>query len=257
MHQFSPKGLLNLTFKVYFALVFFLALLIFYPLLYFLLANRKRHHNAFRLMKIISYVIQMFTFSFAWKNKKIKADHPQIICSNHSSYLDIILMYAVYNRPFLFLGKSELLNWPVVNIFFKKMNIAINRNNKRAAVKALAEGRQRLHEGWSIVIFPEGTIPHEVPKLDRFKSGAFKLALEEKIPIQPITFLNHWSIISEPTDIWGSAKPGLGLAIIHDEIEVAQRNEKDLISLRDEVFDVINKPNVAYNQSAIEKYNKD
>ncbi len=49
---------------------------------------------------------------------------PYVICSNHSSYLDIIQMYPILPRTkFMFIGKAELLRWPVINIFFKKMDI--------------------------------------------------------------------------------------------------------------------------------------
>lgn len=165
-------------------------------------------------------------------------------------------MYTVYNRPFLFLGKSELLNWPLIGLFFKKMNIAVDRNNKRAASKALEEGRKKLKEGWSLVIFPEGTIPVTVPKLNRFKNGAFKLAIEEEIPIQPITFINHWKIFSDPTEMFGPAVPGLGKAVIHKEIATKELSSQDLVHLREQVFEIIDGPNQKHNSKAIKKVEK-
>ena len=50
----------------------------------------------------------------------INPNNNYIICANHKSYLDIVLMYLVIDQDFAFLGKSELLKWPVINIFFKK-----------------------------------------------------------------------------------------------------------------------------------------
>ena len=199
---------------------------------------------------------QIFTFTFSNKNKAINVDHPQIICANHTSYLDIILMYTVYNRPFLFLGKSELLNWPLIGMFFKKMNIAVDRNNKRAASKALELGREKLKDGWSLVIFPEGTIPVTVPKINRFKNGAFKLAIEEEIPIQPITFINHWKIFSDPTELFGPAQPGLGKAVIHKEVQTKGLTSKDLVHLREQVYEIIDGPNQEHNGPDIQKLDK-
>lgn len=256
MYKISIRGIAGLAYKVYFGIVFFLVLLFYFPVLYFLLQNEEQHFKAFRVMKMCSYTIQIFTFTFSTKTKKINVDHPQIICANHTSYLDIISMYTVYNRPFLFLGKSELLSWPLIGMFFKKMNIAVDRKNKRAASKALEMGRKKLEEGWSLVIFPEGTIPVKVPKLHRFKNGAFKLAIEEQVPILPITFLNHWKIFSDPTEMYGPAYPGIGVAHIHEEITTQGLTAEDLVPLREEVFQIINAPNVAHNKEAIEKLTK-
>lgn len=249
-------GVLGLLYKLYFGVTFFIILLCFYPIFTILLSKEKWHFRAFRVMKICSIVIQMCTFMYTTKNRRVKSGHPQIICSNHSSYLDIVLMYSTYHRPFLFLGKSELLKWPLIGQFFKKMNIAVDRNNVRAATQSLEKGRQKLKEGWSIVIFPEGTIPVDVPKIMRFKNGAFKLAIEEQVPIQPITFLNHWKLMSDPSETFGVAHPGLGKAIIHDEVSTEGLTQEDLVTLRQQVYAIIDAPNQQYNAQALADLDK-
>ncbi|MBT03509.1 MAG: hypothetical protein CL836_05720, partial [Crocinitomicaceae bacterium] len=42
----------------------------------------------------------------------IPFNQPYIICPNHKSYLDIVLMYLIIPHDFAFIGKSELLRWP-------------------------------------------------------------------------------------------------------------------------------------------------
>jgi 1-acyl-sn-glycerol-3-phosphate acyltransferase len=46
-----------------------------------------------------------------------------------------------------------------------------------------------LNEGLSVCIFPEGGVPEDLSLLlDEFKDGAFRLAIEHKIPLAPMTF---------------------------------------------------------------------
>ena len=52
--------------------------------------------------------------------------------------------------------------------------------------------QQRLNQGLSICIFPEGGVPDdESVMLDEFKDGAFRLAIEHHIPIVPLTFADN------------------------------------------------------------------
>ena len=50
--------------------------------------------------------------------------------------------------------------------------------------------RHRPDQGLGICIFPEGGVPEEAVVLDQFKDGAFKMAINHKIPIAPMTFLD-------------------------------------------------------------------
>ena len=74
---------------------------------------------------------------------------PFIICPNHGSYLDIITMYRVFKRYFIFMGKAEILEWPLFGIFFSKgMNISVNRQSNRGSHEALKKSRIGTKE-WS------------------------------------------------------------------------------------------------------------
>lgn len=94
-------------------------------------------------------------------------------------------MYNVIPEYFLFMGKYELLRWPLFNMFFKDMNIAVNRGSHVEAAKAFRRAANALDRGTSLALFPEGTIPVFTPRLKPFKDGAFKLAIEKQVPIVP------------------------------------------------------------------------
>lgn len=187
------------------------------------------------------------TICFLFHKTEKKPDHkiegPFIIIANHSSYLDIPFMYQTARKyRFLFLGKSELLKWPGLGLLFRKYNIPVFRNNRKQAVQAIERAKEELKNGWSIAIFPEGTIPADAPKMIRFKNGAFKLAIETGVPILPITYLNSFQLFSDPDNTFGPAHPGIARAILHDPIETKDLTTEDLVSLREKCFDVINEP---------------
>ena len=236
---------LIIIYRIYFATVFFLVLLILYPIFWFLLLKRENFGKVFKLKVLTSRLMLILDFiKLKQLNKMPKLpDGPFVICSNHSSYLDIILMYGILPKNrFLFIGKSELLKWPIINIFFKKVDIAVNRERRSSGMRSILRAKQEIQNGWSIVIFPEGGIPFETPHLGPFKNGAFKLAIDSQIPILPITILDNWKLFNADPLLTGRARPGLSRVIVHDPIPTIGLDKKDLINLRLQTFNTIQAP---------------
>ena len=100
------------------------------------------------------------------------------------------------------MAKAELMNWPLFGIFFKKKtDIAVHRSHKKMASQALIEADATIKEGISVAFFAEGTIPRNTPQLGAFKNGAFKIAIENQVPIVPITFVSNWRRMGEPLEL--------------------------------------------------------
>lgn len=237
---------LRWLYKLWFGFVFFTSLVLLYLPFRVLLYTPRRYHKAFRLKRAWAAFL---SFASGVPMRLVSAaplpDPPYIICCNHSSYLDIIQMYNVIPRYFLFIGKYELLRWPLFNIFFRDMNIAVNRGNKVEAAKAFRKAAQAIDRGTSIAIFPEGTIPDYTPRMKPFKDGAFKLAIEKQVPIVPVTFIDHWRLFGEPLELFARARPGIARAVIHDAVPTNGLSEPDLPMLRKRVYEIIEAPLLA------------
>lgn len=109
--------------------------------------------------------------------------------ANHRSMLDIMLMYYTVSTPFVFVGKKELAKIPIFGFFYKRTCILVDRNSLRSKSAVMKEATRRIENGLSVCIFPEGRIPDDTSIiLDRFKDGAFRLAIEHKIPIAALVF---------------------------------------------------------------------
>src|SRR5690606_41274708 len=107
------------------------------------------------------------------------------------------------------MGKIVLLKNPVTRVFFKSIDIAVDRKSKISAFRAFKKADEMLKEGKSIVIFPEGQIDDEYPpRLHEFKSGSFRLAIDNKIQILPVVIKDAWRILWDSGMTYG-ARPGV------------------------------------------------
>ena len=137
------------------------------------------------------------------------------------------------------MGKEELKENMVLGYFFKTIDITVNRESKISAFRAFKRAAEKLNNGVSVVIFPEATIPLAYPpKLSSFKNGAFRLAIELKIPILPVTSLDTWKVLWNTGKDFGS-RPGICNIFVHKPVETAHLKLDDADLLRDEIHYII------------------
>lgn len=233
----------RLIFKLWFILVFGLSLVLLYIPFRLLLRKPSGYPRAFRLMRkwgVFLNIFMLMPLRVKWEGAL--PPPPYILCINHSSYLDIIHTFNVVPDYFLFLGKYELLRWPLFNIFFKGMHIAVNRGNRAEAARALMEAGRAIDRGVSVSIFPEATIPKSAPCMKGFKDGAFRLAIEKQVPIVPITFLDNWRLLGDPERLLSRGHPGFARAVVHPQVPTTGMAISDIDTLRRHVFDIIEAP---------------
>lgn len=179
--------------------------------------------RSFRLFVLWSRTYQVLCFYPIKKTgSSARLEKPRILVANHTSYLDIFLMFAHFpERPFLFLGKSEILSYPIIRTYFKNLNIPVDRSSRSKSAISFRKALQALDEGFSLIIFPEGGIPEgKPPKLARFKDGAFQMAQRSGVEVLPVCILNHYDLFSDPLHPLGPARPGVSHLHVFDPIPV-------------------------------------
>lgn len=108
-----------------------------------------------------------------------------VVVSNHQSMLDILLAFSLF-FPFKWVSKIEIFHVPVIG-WNMQLNryVKLKRGDKESIKEMMEVAEQRLLEGSSIYMFPEGTrSPSGMIK--PFKPGAFLLAKKLELPILPI-----------------------------------------------------------------------
>jgi len=230
------KSVFSVFWKIWFLLYFVVTLIILFPLFFILLSSEKLFPFCFKLMRLWGWILVFgggFYVHVKQRNKLPRK--PYIICANHVSYLDIILCYCIIPDYFVFMGKQELSKVPLFNIFFKRMNILVNRKSAIGSHKALMQAAEELDKGHCLAIFPEGTISKEAPKLRPFKNGPFRLAIQKQVDIVPVTFISNYKLLQDAPFFKGRCRPGIAGIVIHPAIQTMGMTENDLVSLRERV----------------------
>ncbi len=231
---------LYLIYKLWIGFIFWATLIILYPFFAIALSRKQWYPFAFKLKRFWSVLLQTLLFCPMTKSVLSELpDSPFIIVSNHSSHLDTVFMYRVIDRYFLFIGKGELLKWPLFRLFFRTMDIPIDRENRNNAYRSLQKAYDAIDRKECVAMYPEGTIPLSSPKMKAFKNGAFRMAVDKNVPIVPITWLTNYRIMNNPEKPFSPSLPGRIRVIIHAPVYPGGKDDADVIALRQRVFDVI------------------
>ncbi|MCD0464319.1 1-acyl-sn-glycerol-3-phosphate acyltransferase [Flavobacterium sp. ENC] len=142
-------------------------------------------------MKAFRYAISKFMKSVLYSSpllhKKIinkyneNFDKPAIIIANHSSFIDILAM-GMLSPKIIFLVNDWVYNSPIFGGTVRKAGFYPVSEGLEGGVEHL---RQKVNEGYSLMIFPEGT-RSESNQIKRFHKGAFYLAEEFNLDILPV-----------------------------------------------------------------------
>ena len=123
-------------------------------------------------------------------DKKIDKKQQYVFISNHTSIMDVMLPCILMpDHPLCYVGKKELVKIPIFGIIYKRICVMVDRTSPRSRADVYRRCAERMKEGQSIVIFPEGGVPDDTSViLDSFKDGAFTLSSKYQSPIAVFTF---------------------------------------------------------------------
>lgn len=102
---------------------------------------------------------------------------PYVIVANHQSTIDIPCLYGL-PLPIKISARPGIFRVPVMGLFLRW-------SGQVDTGRFLDEGRAALADGFSVVVFPEGSRSPD-GSVQRFHTGAFQLAAETGAPILPV-----------------------------------------------------------------------
>jgi 1-acyl-sn-glycerol-3-phosphate acyltransferase len=116
----------------------------------------------------------------------VPCEGPAVLCANHLSFFDSVVMVMTLERPVYFIGKAEYLDsWKTRRLFPALGMIPIDRENGAKAVLALNTATEVLRSGALLCVFPEGTRSRD-GNLHRGYIGAARVAITVGCPILPV-----------------------------------------------------------------------
>ena len=154
-------------------------------LLYVLPMDRKRKKMSFH--HLLYWITRIFMNTmFTVKTKRLNPygetfEKPAVIIANHQSFVDILLMLSTHPK-IIMLTNDWVWNSP----FFGKIVRYADYYHTADGYESLVDRlKERVDEGYSVLVFPEGTRSADCSIL-RFHKGAFYLAKELQLDIVPI-----------------------------------------------------------------------
>lgn len=161
---------------------------------------------------------------------------PCMLMPIHQSNFDIPVLLGRLPVQFRWLAKAELFKIPIFGRGMRGCGyISIDRSNRKSAFKSLADAAQRIRDGASVLIFPEGTRSKD-GEIGPFKKGGFVLTVDAGVPVIPIIIYGTRAIMPKGSML---LKPGNAYMEILPPVETSgyTRQTKDLLMA--EVRDII------------------
>lgn len=119
--------------------------------------------------------------------ENIPEDTAVLYVGNHRSYFDILIPYAYFKRPTGYIAKKEMEKIPVLRTWMRYIKcLFIDRSNAKEGLKTILTGIENVRNGYSMVIFPEGT-RSKTDEMLPFKEGSLKIAEKSGCPIVLMT----------------------------------------------------------------------
>ncbi len=111
---------------------------------------------------------------------------PVVFVGNHQGYFDIPLMITQLDKPNPLIAKKEIQKIPMIRSWMEQLRcIFLDREDPRQSMDSLKQAQELLKQGYSVVIFPEGT-RNNGKELGEFKAGAIRIATRTGVPIVPV-----------------------------------------------------------------------
>ena len=212
------KITLLLLWRFWFYLLLTCTILLIVPILLILTAKQSYYPILWNVFRAWAKVI-LYGMGFRLqiqREETLDRNKSYMFCPNHTSLLDPFILIVSSKNPIVFVGKQSLEKIPVFGFFYKKIVIMVDRSNPESRKRVFKKVKERLQNGISVAIFPEGLVPEEHIILAPFKRGAFSLAIELQIPIVPQTYYDAKRFFS--WDIF-KGRPGLLRVKQHQFIE--------------------------------------
>ena len=161
-----------------------------------------------------------------------------IFGANHFSYLDIPTM-GLIRHNYKFIGKHSLRTVPVFGYMYSKLHVLVDRSNFKDRYASFQRAREELQRGFSMAFFPEGGIYTKTPPdMVRFKDGCFRLAVDEQIPVVPVTIHRNHILLPDGKPLL--MHKGLVSLKVHKPIRPEGTDDEAVKKLKDQVWHVIN-----------------
>lgn len=118
--------------------------------------------------------------------ENIPKDKPVLFIGNHRSLFDAVISYSLMPNITGYIAKKEIEKIPFLRVWMRYLHcIFLDRDNIKEGLKSILLGIEKVKNGISITIFPEGT-RNSGDGILPFKEGSFKIAQKSGCMLIPM-----------------------------------------------------------------------
>jgi len=159
----------------------------------------------------------------------IEPDKSYIYMANHQSNFDIPVLLGCLSVQFRWLAKAELFKIPVFGRAMRGAGyVKIDRFNRDSAFESISEAAQKMKNGVSVMIFPEGTRSKD-GRIKPFKKGGFVMAVDSGVPIVPVVIRGTWPIMAKSSLRINRGDVEMEIAQPIDTIDYSRETKEELM----------------------------
>lgn len=165
----------------------------------------------YRVLRVIATALIYILFPPKVRGREnIPAHSAALICSNHISVVDPVVLACVVDRPVRFIAKKELFQVKWINGFLRRLG-AFPVDRGGSDLTAMRTSLSIIKDGGLMGIYPQGH-RYKRDENKEIESGAALIALRTKAPVIPVRMskyrLFRWLHINigqpvELSDLWG------------------------------------------------------
>jgi len=245
------KEILLRIYSVWLVLIFFCIMVPMFPLIVIpivVLGDKKGGAVGYFFLKIWAILLGIFYFViYKFHNREsIDRSKAHIYVANHNSFFDSVTLMLGIPGQFRPLGKIEITKAPIFGYIYSKIVVTVDRKSVTNRQKSILQLIQKLKNGISVLIFPEGSMNKSDNNINTFHDGAFMIAVESQTPIIPVVLINSRYVM--PDLPYLLVRPGIINTYFADAIPTEGLTKADVPALKEKVYNIMNE--------MIEKYKK-
>lgn len=221
--------MLLVLYSAYVWIVWTLCLVVLAPPIALLMMIVPKHRKLPLAQFFVGTALGLVGIKAVGKNlDQVDWDKPQIYMSNHESLLDHFALCLLVRRHIVGVEKKESHSLPFYGAMARAWgNIPVDRKDPEQAREAIAIAVERIKQGDSIIILPEGTRARD-GMLAPFKKGGFHMAVDSGADILPFTINGAYEL--SPGAAW-RVRPGTIEIVFGESIPTAGYGKGDVDAL--------------------------
>lgn len=151
--------------------------------------RRQQEHSLKVVQAMFRLIIRLTGSEVTVKGRERIPEGAVLYVGNHRSYFDILVGYTCVPGLTGFVAKKEMLRYPILSDWMRNVNcLFLDRKDLKAGFKMILDGIDKVKNGISVWIFPEGTRSRgdDIMGMLPFKEGSLKIAEKSGCPVVPV-----------------------------------------------------------------------